>query len=211
MDFEKLVSFRKCGHEGVDNLLWVTTDKGAYGNEKDGPLFDWLQESPDFMYNVKKFDTVIQAGGNCGMYPRFYGNYFRRVITFEPEELNFYCLDKNCVGEKYVKYQGGLGEKSEKLSMRATNMTNVGTHKILEKPGNIQMYRIDDLELDSCDLIHLDIEGYEEKALRGAEKTIRKFLPPIITERSGGKSFLEKLGYRTFKKLRMDTVFVFHK
>ena len=78
-----LTSYRKCGHEGVDELLWVTSDSGAFGNEKDGPLFDWIQDHEDFMSHVKNFDTVVQAGGNCGMYPRFYKNYFKNVYTFE--------------------------------------------------------------------------------------------------------------------------------
>ena len=75
MTFEEITSYRKCGHEGVNEFLWVTQDTGAYGNEKDGPLFDWIQESRDFMSQVKKFDVVIQAGGNCGMYARFYKNF----------------------------------------------------------------------------------------------------------------------------------------
>lgn len=202
-------SYRKCGHEGVDQLLWVTQDRGAFGNEKDGPLFDWIQDHKDFMSQVKKFDVVVQAGGNCGMYPRFYKNYFKEVYTFEPDNLNYYCLDVNCSGEGYHKFHGGLGNTTNKLSLRRGSMTNVGTHRITGQPGNIQMYRIDDLNLKACDLIHLDIEGYEETALQGAKETIEKFKPVVITERSGGEKFLLSLGYKMHKKLRMDTVYSF--
>jgi FkbM family methyltransferase len=205
---KELTSYRKCGYEGVDELLWVSSDKGAYGNEKDGPLLDWISDSKDFMSKVKKFDVVVQAGGNCGMYPRFYKNYFKEVYTFEPDDLNFYCLDINCHGEGYHKVKGGLGDSIDKLKLRQGRPTNVGTHKIKSEPGNIQMYRIDDIDLQQCDLIHLDIEGYEDKALRGAENTIDKFKPVIITERAGGAQYLSTLGYKKHKKLRMDTVFI---
>lgn len=204
-------SYRKCGHEGVDELLWVTQDTGAFGNEQDGPLFDWIQDHKDFMSQVKKFDVVVQAGGNCGMYPRFYKNYFKEVYTFEPDDLNYHCLDVNCKGPSFHKFHGGLGNTDESLALRRGKMTNVGTHRLTSSPGNVKMYRIDDLNLEHCDLIHLDIEGYEEKALRGATATIEKFRPVVITERSGGERLLLQLGYKLHKKLRMDTVYTYYK
>lgn len=204
-------SYRKCGHEGVEEFLWVTQDTGAYGDERDGPLFDWIQDHKEFMSQVKKFDVVVQAGGNCGMYPRFYRNYFKEVYTFEPDDLNYYCLDANCQGEGYHKFHGGLGNTDESLSLRRGKMSNVGTHKLTPAPGNVKMYRIDELNLQHCDLIHLDVEGYEEKALRGAIKTIEKFRPVVITERSGGEQLLLSMGYKMHKKLRMDTVYSYYK
>lgn len=206
--YKELISKRKCGHEGVSEFWWLTSDSGAYGNERDGPLFDWLQNKEDFMSQVKQFHTVIQAGGNCGMYPRFYGNYFQKVITFEPCPKNFACLDLNCVGSKYDKYMGGLGNTTENRSIQNTNKRNVGVHKIKEEPGEVKMYRIDDLNLSHCDLIHLDVEGYEQNVLNGAVETIKKFKPVVIVERSNGQNTLKNLGYEQYKKLRMDTVFV---
>jgi hypothetical protein len=41
---------------------------------------------------------------------------------------------------------------------------------------------IDDLNLECCDLIHLDIEGYELHALMGARNTIEKHQPLIVLE-----------------------------
>jgi len=202
------VSMRKCGHEGVDELLWVTADVGAFGSETDGPLYDWISCKEYFIEKVKKFDVIIQAGGNCGMYARFYSNYFKSVYTFEPDPTNFHCLDHNCQGDSYVKYHGGLGNSNELLSIDNSSTVNVGVHKILNRPGNIQMYKIDDLRLEECDLIHLDVEGYEEEVLKGAVKTIQKFYPVIITERAGGKNFLQELGYSKYRTLRMDTVFI---
>ena len=69
--------------------------------------------------------------------------------------------------------------------------------------------RIDDLNLQQCDLIHLDVEGYEEKVINGALETIKKFKPVVIVERGNGQRVLEKqLGYSMYKRLRMDSVFI---
>jgi FkbM family methyltransferase len=203
-DHENETSYRKVGVEGVDKLLWVTQDSGAF----DGPLMDWEDEKDYFIEKVKNFDVVVQAGGNCGMYPRFYKNYFKEIYTFEPDDLNYYCLDTNCQGSEYHKFFGGLGNTTDKLSVRRSSMKNVGMHRIDNTSGNVQMYRIDDLNLPRCDLIHLDIEGYEPNAILGASETIKKFRPVVITERSGGQRQLIELGYKVHKNLRMDTVFI---
>ena len=41
---------------------------------------------------------------------------------------------------------------------------------------------IDDLNLPILDLIHLDIEGYEKKALTGGIQTIKRCKPVIVLE-----------------------------
>jgi hypothetical protein len=71
------------------------------------------------------------------------------------------------------------------------------------------MYRIDDLNLPSCDLIHLDVEGYEAAALQGAIETIKKFKPVVIIERDSGANVVTDLGYTKYKKLMMDSVYIY--
>jgi len=44
------------------------------------------------------------------------------------------------------------------------------------------MLMLDQLELDACGLIQLDVEFYELNVLRGALKTIEKFKPVITCE-----------------------------
>jgi FkbM family methyltransferase len=202
------LSYRKCGYEGVDELLWVTSDAGAFGNDSHGPLGDWLKDKEYFMEKVKKFDVVIQAGGNCGMYARFYHNYFKHVYSFEPDIDNYTCLKENCQGDGYTLFQGGLGNTSWNLSLKKIHTRNVGMHKIQNIPGDIKMYRIDDLDLEHCDLIHLDVEDYEPEVIKGAIETIKKFNPVVITENGTGKEELQKLGYTKYRELTMDTVFI---
>ncbi len=203
------ISPRTVNTEGIDFLWWVTLDTKAF----NGPLEDWIKDRDNFLKYVKNRNLVVQAGGNCGMYARFYGNYFKNIFTFEPQENNFSCLDLNCQGDQYHKFNVGLGSSITKADIshisKTNKRTNMGAWKITENPdGPINLITIDSLDLPTCDLIHLDIEGYESFALQGAEKTIKKFNPVIILEEGHGSEIAESFGYSLKEKLTSDWIYL---
>lgn len=195
--------------EKFTELMWISSDRGAFGNVHDGPFHEWIDNSHDFMNFVDNFETVVQAGGNCGMYAKFYGNYFQNVISIEPDKNNFYCLKYNCSEPKFTLYNNALGESKRKVSLNNNNLTNVGMHTINETPGNVEMITIDSLNLTSCNLIHLDVESYEPEALIGAKTTIEKYHPVIITEAGSGNNVLTKYGYSVKQRLIADVIFLY--
>jgi len=206
-DFETLIELREINYENVDKLWWIIRDKGAFF----GPLNDWKEGKEYFLKHVKKFDTVIQAGGNCGMYARFYSNYFQNVYTFEPNSLNYYCLIKNCQGNNFKIFNKGLGEKAGNAHLINVSPKNAGTYQTVEDDnGSIELITIDSLSLSSCDLIHLDVEEFEPKVLQGSIKTIEKFKPVIILEAGHGSDILENIGYTVKYKLAMDWVLTYN-
>lgn len=205
---ENLISQRPVNYEGIDTLWWVTTDRSAF----NGPLRDWVNGKDSFLKYVKEKKLVIQAGGNCGMYARFYGNYFEEVYSFEPSNVNFLCLERNCQGKKYHLYPVAVGEQSGNgmLTMPKRRFKNTGVYQVIEKSdGDIPIISIDSLRLDRCDLIHFDIEGFEPHALRGARETIEKYKPVIILEAGHGAEVIISLGYRLVEKLDMDWIFIY--
>lgn len=208
MSINTTLSNRKVGIEGVEEFLWPTNDYNAF----HWPLQDWVHGKSYFMKFVKDFNTIVQAGGCCGMYPRFYKNYFKTVYTFEPDPINFQCLEHNCTGPGYKIYNAALGSKEQLVSlthpMTKGEENNVGMYMVSEKPGDINMITLDSLDVEHCDLLHLDIEGYETNALKGGIELISKFNPVVIVERESGKEFLESLGYTQRYRLAMDSVFV---
>ena len=132
----------------------------------------------------KKKRTLIQAGGNAGMYVNLYSKLFDTVYTFEPDPINFYCLTKN-TGSNVIKFQGCLGNKPTFVNLNYNEVNpkkpNCGGLAIAGQ-GKIPVFRIDSFEFEECDLIHLDIEGYEKFALLGAIATIEKCKPVIALE-----------------------------
>lgn len=202
------VAMRRVGVEGVDSMLWPVRDYNAF----HWPLVDWVNDHRSFLEFVRGRDVVVQAGGCCGMYPRFYRNHFKRVYTFEPDPTNYYCLEKNCAVEGIYHQNAALGSEEKYVSLDSPTApgeeNNVGMYTVNESPGSVKMTTVDSLNLDKCDLIHFDLEGYETQALIGAINLIEKCSPVIITERECGREFLASLGYKKVKKTSMDAIFV---
>jgi FkbM family methyltransferase len=180
----------------------VVLHKGVYWPKKDGveeitssyahPLstcFLLMNTFKDVPQNISSFvdkkDVIIQAGGNAGYYVMQYAKIFNHVYTFEPDPINFFCLNMNVRSENVYKFQGCLGQINECVNLFNTNETlgHGGSH--VNGKGHTPTFTIDNLNLETCDLIHLDIEGYEKFALLGGINTIKRCKPVIVVENYG--------------------------
>ena len=128
----------------------------------------------------------VQAGGNLGYFPIAFSKIFSRVITFEPDHVNFQCLSHNCTEENIIKLQAALGYDRMWVEIEVPDVTHVGLNQVkLSGQPMVPTLRIDDLALPACDLIQLDLEGFEYQALLGAIETITKFRPILAIELVG--------------------------
>lgn len=133
-------------------------------------------------------ELVFQAGGNVGVWPLVLSKKFKKVLTVEPDPVNFDCLLRNTFDKKNIDiFKAALSyEQRDDLAMFRWE-GNCGAHYVdpTEK-GNTCAVTIDmcvgDLE---CNLIILDVEGYEFIALQGATRTIQSNLPVIHFEDKG--------------------------
>lgn len=211
----------------IGKWYWPKTDGGDLGIENPNSTWKYMQDHPIVPQLVANHvpvkNVVVQAGGNCGFYVKQYAEMFRMVYTFEPDPLNFFCLNLNVTGRNVVKFQACLGDKHEMVGLDNYLNDSGSTHVTQAKGPQsvVPTMKIDDLNLDACDLIHLDIEGYELFALRGAVETIKKFKPVIAFEfhedwakrygydKSTLERFMGDLGY-SFKDFEQgDMVFVY--
>lgn len=129
------------------------------------------------------FEVAVQAGGCIGIYPAAMARRFAAVYTFEPDPMNFRCLCANVPQEHVYKFNAALGDAHGLVGLDR-RPGNVGAHQV-DGAGSIPTMLIDDLALPVCDLIYLDIEGYEYRALRGAHQTIDRCRPVIVIEDKG--------------------------
>lgn len=224
--FEMRDCFGICG---LPPLLWQKVDQGAFGRvvggrPVDGPILDLALDAPNWMNLIENKGVVVQAGGNQGMYPRYYADHFEKVYTFEPDDDNYFCLDYNCQGDKYHKQKVGLGEAERTMKLVHLSSNNTGMHRTVsnevaalnnipeERMKSVEIITLDSLNIEGCDLLHLDVELYETEALVGAENTIKKYSPVIVVETGGRPSpadgYLRLLGYKLHSQLRMDTIYI---
>jgi FkbM family methyltransferase len=127
--------------------------------------------------------VAVQAGGNLGMFAAKLSETFEAVYTFEPDALLFPLLVANAPQENIVRFQAALGDAPAFIGTQRTtpDNTHAGVTHVSGR-GIIPTMRLDDLKLPACDLLYLDVEGYELFALRGAEDTIRTHKPTVVTE-----------------------------
>lgn len=183
---------------GDADLLWDGRDEYCFEiiDHEWKYLFEIMQKT------VKKSRNVIQAGGNCGLYPLRLSQYFEKVFTFEPDPVNFFCLSNNCKNNKIVKFNCALGDEYKSVMIGNPQLSNNGMPKILkedESGHSIYMIALDGLHIKDVDLILLDIEGYEYNALLGAKNTLAENDSVVIIEVTESEkeidSFLTSLGY----------------
>lgn len=199
----------------IDGLWWPKTDK-----ECRKAVMGQYQDADVALEMCRYKRIAVQAGGNCGVWPKYLADKFETVYTFEPDHLNFLCLNLNATAPNIVKMQAALGMKARPVGMHI-DPANVGAHRIDSAAGAVPVIRIDDLRLPSLDFLQLDIEGYEYFALKGALHSIDAFKPVIMIEDKGHhrkygveKSSIEELfdalGYIPYDKINRDLIMIHH-
>lgn len=133
------------------------------------------------------------GGGYIGDTTIFFSKYnFSEIYGFEPDIVNFNVAKDNIYNYKIKDniriLNIGLGSENSKLSIQLTGSLNMGASFKKDITDNDKSYTVDIVKLDDyfknrkskIGLIKLDIEGFEEEALIGAEKIIRNDKPVLL-------------------------------
>lgn len=197
-----------------------------HGNEA---CLNWSLRDLDNLEAAVKFvperRVVVQAGGNVGIFPRRLAELFETVHTFEPDPTLFGYLRSNAPFKNIHAVCAALGDDVEPVSLCSDRRDNSGrlshpglTH-VVPGGGDVRQMRLDELQLTRCDLLYLDIEGYELRALRGAEETIARCRPVIVVEINRSityygitdeflRAWIRERGYQRVLRVNSDEVFV---
>jgi FkbM family methyltransferase len=196
--------------------------EGWWWPKSDVEAWKWIpremQAIPDLVKWVENRNLVIHAGGNCGVWSKIYAQLFKKVVTFEPDDVNYECFRRNVDEPNVEIYKAGLSNKAGFCKMvEGDGEKNAGALQIEEASEGIPMMTIDSLNLEP-DLLQLDVEGFEEFALKGAKKTIMRARPIIIIEQKKlGKNgmsdpeiaiMIQDLGYYFAERVWSDNIFI---
>lgn len=160
--------------------VWPISDENSWKYQNE-----FYQLSEKLLPHVRNKKIMVQAGGNCGYLLNTFVNHFEVVYTFEPDPINFYCLNQNVSSPNVIKIQSCLGENAHTVStqqlIRSDRPNDTGGVHV-SGSGYTPTIVLDNLNLVGCDLIQLDVEGYELKALKGSVETIKKYKPVLCIE-----------------------------
>lgn len=207
----------KTHHAGIDYIPGEYND--MYFSEANTVIR--INNNEDGYFDFNK--AILDIGANVGCYSLT--TNFKHIYAFEP---NIYIYHILCVNLMLHDKFDIADIYNVILSDRTEDIEYDGAHAFLKDQQNvffndfskdedqtryvktIQSHMIDEYALDNIGLIKIDVEGMEEKILRGALGTIiRNNYPPILFEcwevgengmtqekRDSISYFLESYGYR---------------
>jgi FkbM family methyltransferase len=135
--------------------------------------------------------TVIDVGANVGFYTRRFAEWVRpggEVIAIEPEELNLASLKRVISRHGLVNIKAVQAVASEQAGTLhlSKNPYHPADHRISEAGVEVAAVTIDELlqerDWPTVSLIKIDVQGAEERVLRGAARTLRELRPAIFIE-----------------------------
>lgn len=154
---------------------------------------------------TRRGNTILDVGANLGNHTLYWAKAGRHVIAFEPNPVTRLALTEsvrlNRLDTFVDIYPIALGAETGSGTMRTLLEDNQGA--VAVEPcatGEIPIVRLDDLDLANFSVMKIDVEGAEERVLRGAHETIVRLRPLIIAEslenKGGVVALLRELGYR---------------
>ena len=142
-----------------------------------------------------KGDTIIEVGANIGAHTQFFANRVGqsgRVLAFEPQRIVFQTLCANIAINSLTNvytYQMALSNEEGEVLIPPIDYTKVGNFggislENAKKGEKVIQKKLDSFieDIDNLKLIKIDVEGMEEKVLRGAKEIIEKFKPFLYVE-----------------------------
>lgn len=156
---------------------FVGSDACLRSNRRDLHKLDFVLS----LFSRRK--VAVQAGGNLGLFAKRLSGEFDAVYTFEPEHTTFLKLCANAHEANIIKIEAALGMQRGFVHIKKT--TDTHDHEGVAHVagcGIVPVIPLDDMELSMCDLLYLDVEGFETAALRGAKKTLSRCCPVVVAE-----------------------------
>lgn len=195
-----------------DSISNTIQTSGLYEKELLVPLFNILSKS----YRLEN-GIAIDAGANIGNHTLFFSNYFKKVVSFEPNPITFKLLEVNTYfkSDRITVNNFGLSDTNENLKLSVLEGNYGGSSGNIDHNSSInhmiKVKRLDDYLSRSTEpvkLIKIDVEGMETNVLRGSIQTIKSHTPIILFELwslsfingvNESEKLLNELGYEIYQ------------
>jgi FkbM family methyltransferase len=182
-EFHPYVISKQIHGESFSFCIGDATGKLWYDRSNDPPELGFLRDrmlAPD--------DLVFDVGSHHGLHALFMARHAARVVAIEPNPHNVRILRKNVElnGAKNVAIrEAAVGESHGKISLlEDSGVGGVSSQKTEDSATvAVDLVTLDDLarEYGFPQLLKIDVEGFEDRALKGAS-TILARRPKIAIE-----------------------------
>lgn len=151
---------------------------------------------PEILRLIKKHlapDAVfLDIGANIGQHSLYASRHCKHVYAFEPMKKIYDQFSSSVFTNDFLNisvYNYALGNTKEVLPIYGND--NIGASSLFtsenrKKIQDIKVLRLDDivqdLGLERCDLVKIDVEGFELEVLKGGKEFFAKHKPKIVLE-----------------------------
>ena len=205
MEDKDITILIKHGYYGI--LKFLNTNCMISNLVREGQIWE-----PPLVNLAKEYitpgTTVIDIGANIGLhtlaFAKYLGEYQKDnlLVAFEPQPLIFNILAENVknniTNTRNQLHQCALGNKEDITYFEVpdyakhNNTGNISIpYNIVKGEGKIpiKILTLDSFKFENVSLIKIDVEGFENEVLEGAQETISKYHPCLIVEILGGVDF----------------------
>lgn len=175
------------------------------------------------MSHVKNVRMAVDAGAHVGFWTVTMSGFFDNVHAFEMVPDTYEALRLNTSKLSNVQIHNvALGSEFGRCDPAIDHKRLGNTGSCYVKKGvSVQVIPLDSVPLAWCDLLKVDVEGFEFQVLQGARETITTHKPVIIMETDkkfakqrysidddAAEKFLIGIGYEVVEHIRPDKIFV---
>ncbi len=171
---------------GKNEIKNLSSIKGLPGSTLDiAAIYGWDYAIYHEIYNLKDYskdnvgvrpgDTVVDLGGNIGIFTRYaYQNGAEKIVTFEPDRRYFQILKQNSP-DNAILFNAAISNEVGKMTL--TESSHLGGSNLWHPndPSEVQYpvntytldYILESGLIEKIDFLKVDIEGSEIIALKG--------------------------------------------
>jgi len=154
---------------------------------------EWEQRLVDFSRSVvPEGGVIVEVGANIGSHTVPLAHHIGPegvLYAFEPQRLIFQMLCANLVCNEVFNVNAVHAAVGDQVStimvpeIEIGSEYNFGAVTVGGLEGKrVPVVKIDDLNLERCDYIKVDAEGFEPQTMLGAYETIKRHKPVIYLE-----------------------------
>jgi FkbM family methyltransferase len=228
-DYRPLERRISCVKNHQEDFLWLYQKLSDYQSKKVlmAVLMNWVFLDTDRLSRVKrgqadyydldlipegKGKVFVDAGayyGGAGFgYIKAYGNQYKEIIFYEPNEAAVRKLEENVKGYDRIRICPvalGSGEEGKLLYINGDDPTT--THISSDKGIiPVRTRTLDSDVTEAIDILNIEVNGYESQVLAGAENHIKNDRPNLIITLHHGFEDLVKIP-RMIEKINPDYKF----